>query len=107
MATGLPWKNSMIISILLALSLVISLGLLITAYIIIKRLLAKIDTYEEWILDFKTDVIQTLERMRDIDKSVVFSDRLNEKGAFESDDQVGGCFKDLLELIEKLNQRTQ
>ena len=89
MATGLPWKNSMIISILLALSLVISLGLLITAYIIIKRLLAKIDTYEEWILDFKTDVIQTLERMRDIDKSVVFSDRLNEKGAFESDDQVG------------------
>ena len=97
----------MIISILLALSLVISLGLLITAYIIIKRLLAKIDTYEEWILDFKTDVIQTLERMRDIDKSVVFSSRLNEKGAFESDDQVGGVFKDLLALVEKLNQRTQ
>ena len=106
MVTGLPWKNSMI-TILLALSLVISLGLLITAYIIIKRLLAKIDTYEEWILDFKTDVIQTLERMRDIDKSVVFSSKLNEQGAFESDDQVGGVFKDLLELVEKLNQRTQ
>jgi hypothetical protein len=95
------------ITVLLALSLVISLGLLITAYIIIRRLLAKIDTYEEWVLDFKTDVVDTLERMRDIDKSVVFSSRLNEKGAFESDDQVGGVFKDLLELIEKLNQRTQ
>jgi hypothetical protein len=95
------------ITILLALSLVISLGLLITTYIIIKRLLAKIDTYEEWILDFKTDVIDTLERMREIDKSVVFSSKLNEQGAFESDDQVGGVFKDLLALIEKLNQRTQ
>jgi hypothetical protein len=95
------------IIILLALSLVIHIGFLITAYIIIKRLLAKIDTYEAWVLDFKTDVISTLERMRDIDKSVVFSSRLNEKGAFESDDQVGGVFKDLLELIEKLNQRTQ
>ena len=106
METNLYWKNSMI-TVLLALSLVISLGLLITAYIIIRRLLAKIDTYEEWVLDFKTDVVDTLERMRDIDKSVVFSSRLNEKGAFESDDQVGGVFKDLLELIEKLNQRTQ
>jgi len=95
------------IIILMALSLVISLGLLITAYIIIKRLLVKIETYEEWVIDFKTDVIHTLERMRDIDKSVVFSSRLNEKGAFESDDQVGGVFKDLLVLIEKLNQRTQ
>src|ERR1017187_1361862 len=106
METNLYWKNSMI-TVLLALSLVISLGLLITAYIIIRRLLAKIDTYEEWVLDFKTDVVDTLERMRDIDKSVVFSSRLNEKGAFESDDQVGGVFKDLLELIWKLNQRTQ
>jgi hypothetical protein len=45
--------------------------------------------------------------MRDIDKSVVFSSRLNEQGAFESDDQVGGVFKELLELVEKLNHRTQ
>ena len=106
MVTGLPWKNSMN-TILLALSLVISLGLLITAYIIIKRLLAKIDTYEEWILDFKTDVIQTLAQMREIDKSAVFSSKLNEQGVFESDDMVGGAFKELVALVEKLNQRTQ
>ena len=95
------------ITFLLVLILVISVVLLVTSYIIIRRLFSRIDTYEEWILDFKTDVIDTLERMRDIDKSVVFSSRLNEKGAFESDDQVGGVFKDMLELIEKLNQRTQ
>lgn len=95
------------ITFFLALGLVISLGFLITAYIIIKRLLTKIDTYEAWVMDFKTDVIQTLEQMREIDKSVVFASKLNEEGAFESDDQVGGVFKDLLALIEKLNQRTQ
>lgn len=91
--------------------LIIGLVILLTAFvascIIIHRLLKKIDLYEEWILDFKTDLISTLERMREIDKSVVFSDRVNEKGAFESDDQVGGVFKELLDLIEKLNQRTQ
>ncbi len=91
--------------------LIIGLVILLTAFvascIIIHRLLKKIDLYEEWILDFKTDLISTLEKMREIDKSVVFSDRVNEKGAFESDDQVGGVFKELLDLIEKLNQRTQ
>lgn len=94
---------------LLALSLVISLGLLITAYIIIRRLLAKIDTYEEWILDFKTDVIDTLEQMRTIDQGSTFKSSFvsSGKGAFESDDLVSGVFKDLLTLIEKLNQRTQ
>ena len=94
---------------LLTLSLVISLGLLITAYIIIRRLLAKIDTYEEWILDFKTDVIDTLEQMRTIDRGSTFKSSFESsgKGAFESDDLVSGVFKDLLALIEKLNQRTQ
>lgn len=95
------------ITILLSLGLVISLGLLAATFIIIQRLLAKVDTYEDWILDFKTDVIDTLEQMREIDKSAVFSSKLNDKGAFESDDIVGGVFKELLELVEKLNQRTQ
>ena len=91
----------------LIIGLVISLFGFTASIVIIQRLLKKIDIYEDWILDFKTDLIHTLERMRDIDKSVVFSSKLNEKGAFESDDQVGGVFKELLELVEKLNQRTQ
>jgi hypothetical protein len=95
------------ITILLSLALVISLGLLFLAYVIIRKLLAKVDIYETWIMDVKSDVIDTLEQMREIDKSGVLSSRLNDRGVFESDDQVGGVFKDLLELIEKLNQRTQ
>lgn len=63
--------------------------------------------YERWIVEFKLDVVNTLEEMRDIDKQGVFSTRINDKGLFESDDQVGGIFKDIMDLIEKLNQRTQ
>jgi hypothetical protein len=92
---------------LLTLGLVISLTLLLIGFLIIKRLLNRCEIYEEWILDFKTDVISTLEEMRDIDKSAVFSSRLNDKGVFESDDIVGGVFKELVDLVEKLNQRTQ
>lgn len=93
--------------ILLSLGLVISLTLLLITFIIIRRLLTRCETYEEWILDFKTDVIDTLEQMREIDKSAVFSSKLNDKGAFESDDIVGGVFKELQDLVEKLNERTQ
>ena len=92
---------------LLTLGLVISLALLLITFIIIKRLLSRCETYEEWILDFKTDVMDTLAQMRDIDKSAVFSSKLNDKGVFESDDIVGGVFKELVDLVEKLNQRTQ
>lgn len=95
------------ITIILSLALVISLGLLVAAFIVIQKLLLKVDLYEQWILDFKTDVIDTLEKMREIDKSAVFSNKVNEQGVFESDDMVGGVFKDLTELVEKLNQRIQ
>lgn len=108
MATSQPWKNSMITT-LLSLALVISLGLLLASFVIIKKLLLKIDIYEEWVLDFKTDVIDTLEKMRAIDTRGQFVTHISggEKGGFESDDEVGIVFKELLELVEKLNQRIQ
>jgi hypothetical protein len=92
---------------LLTLGLVIALVLLLISVAIIKRLMDRCETYEDWILDFKTDVIDTLEQMREIDKSAVFSSKLNDKGVFESDDIVGGVFKELMDLVDKLNQRTQ
>ena len=97
------------LSIILSLALVITLGLLISTFVLIRRLLKKLAVYEEWILDFKTDVIQTLEQMRAIDTRGVFVTAIanGEKGGMESDDEVGIVFKEMLELIEKLNQRTQ
>lgn len=95
------------ITFLLITGLVISLGLNAAAFILVRNALRKTRIYEEWIMDFKTDVINTLENMRAIDKQGTFATSLNDKGVFESDDQVGGIFKEILGLIEKLNERTQ
>lgn len=106
----------MITFLLMITGLVISLGLCIAEFILIKNLLKKISKYEEWmrryeewIMDFKKDVTTTLENMRDIDKDATFKSSFlsTEKGVFESDDQVSAVFKELMDLIEKLNQRTQ
>jgi len=97
------------ITIILSLALVISLGLLFLTYVIIKKLLAKVELYESWIFDVKADVIDTLEQMRAIDVRGTFITAIagGEKGGFESDDELGVVFKEMLALIEKLNQRTQ
>lgn len=95
------------ITVLLIIGLVISLGLNVAAFVLIRNLLKKVTTYESWILEFKQDVINTLSLMRAIDKQGVFATSINEKGLFESDDQVGHIFKDMIEIIEKLNTRTQ
>lgn len=94
------------ITIFLTTCLIISLGLNVAAYIGIKRLFSKNEIYEKWILEFKTDLIDTLTKMRAIDKQGTFATSMNTEGTFESDDQVGQIFKDLLDLIEKLNDRT-
>jgi hypothetical protein len=96
----------MITTLLIVIS-VISLGLNVSAYILIRNLLKKQEIYEQWILEFKTAVNTTLADMRQIDKQGVFATSVNEKGIFESDDQVGEVFKQITALIEKLNERTQ
>mgnify|MGYP001172524219 CR=1 FL=1 len=95
------------ITAFLILLLIISIGFNVATFIIIKKLLFKNQTYENWILEFKTELITTLEKMREIDKQGTFATSMNTEGTFESDDQVGQIFKELLELIEKLNDRTQ
>ena len=95
------------ITFLLIVGLIISLGFNVATFIIINRLLTRIDVYENWILDFKIDLVETLEEMRKIDKEGIFATSLNDKGTFESDDQVGQIFKNILELIERLNEKTQ
>lgn len=91
----------------LFIGLIISIILHVLTFIIIKRLLFKTLVYEKWILDTKNDLTNTLEEMRTIDRQGVFATSVNGKGVFESDDQVGQIFKELLALIDKLNDRIQ
>ena len=92
------------ITLILITSLIISFIINIALFVLVRRLLKKINIYEQWILDFQTDVISTLEQMREIDKQGTFATSINDKGVFESDDQVGGIFRELMALVEKLEQ---
>ena len=73
--------------------------------ILIKKLIIKNDIYESWILGFKQDITESIETMREIDKQGTFATSLNDKGIFESDDQVGQIFKEIIGVIEDLNEK--
>jgi len=95
------------LTFLLVTGLIISLGLNVATFILIRILLAKNGIYEQWVMELKTDVLNTLEEMRKIDTKGTFATSMNDKGTFESDDQVGQIFKELVEIVEKLNERIQ
>jgi len=52
---------------------------------------------EGWVSDFKADVLKTFVHIKLID----------DKQMFEKDDEVGIVFRDMMDLITKLNERTQ
>jgi len=96
------------IDVFLIIGLIISLGLSFIMFILVKNLLNKIHTYEMYILNFRLNLINTLEKMRDIDKQGVFSTGINsETGLFEANDPTSQIFKDLLNLVEELNKITE
>ena len=95
------------ITFLLIAGLIISLGFNVAAFLLIRILLKKIHIYEQWILEFKQNVTYTITSMREVDKQGTFATSLNDKGTFESDDQVGQIFKELLDLIEQLDSKIQ
>ena len=56
-----------------------------------------ISLLQKWIEEFKVDVLKTFAHMK----------LLDDKQMFEKDDDVGIVFRDMMELIQKLNERTQ
>lgn len=94
-------------TILLITICLVSIAINIALFFLIRRLLYKIETYEKWILDFKFDVETTYESMKKLDASGTFATSMNDKGTFESDDQVGHIFQNLVNLIKKLNDKTE
>jgi hypothetical protein len=102
-------KNKHMITFLLILALIISLGLNVATFILIQINLNKIRTYEQWIIDFKQNVSNTLEQMRKLDEDATFKSSFESTGmgVFESDDQVGHVFKELLELVKELDAKVQ
>ena len=92
------------ITFLLVFILLILIAANVAMVFLIRSLLYKISVYEQWVTDCRTRVVEILDTMRAIDVKGTFATSLNDKGTFESDDQVGQVFKDLLELVEILNE---
>lgn len=95
------------ITVLLILGLITSLGLNVAGFILINRLGQKNDIYQSWIVDARDDIEGALNLMREIDKQGTFATSLNDKGIFESTDEIGQVFKNLEEVVENLNERIQ
>jgi len=95
------------ITFILITIIILLIGIITATIILIKNLLSKINTYEMWVLEIQGDIKNTLNKMREIDKIGTFATSLNDEGIFESDDQVGQVFKEMMNIIEKLNQRIQ
>ncbi len=83
--------------ILLSVLLTLSICIIVAGYIIIGIKDDKIQTYENWILQFDTDIKQTYKQLKDID----------DKNIFSRDDDVGFAFSRILSIIEKLKDKSQ
>ena len=59
--------------------------------------LDRIETYQNWITEFKKDLTVTYSKLKDLD----------DKQMFEKDDDVGFVFSGMVKLIEKLKERTE
>jgi len=62
-----------------------------------KQYAALLDDYDVILDEFGEDVLTTYQHMKTID----------DKKWFESDDDVGNVFQDLVKIIEKFNEKTQ
>lgn len=83
--------------IILSILLTISICGIIACSIIINIGLDKIQTYENWIMEFGKDVQDTYNQLREVDNRQIF----------QRDDDVGFAFSQILLIIEKLKDKTK
>ena len=82
-----------VLLIVLLASLILNIFLLVA----LKKSFNQIDTLESWLVEFKSLVKNTYNKLKVVD----------ERGIFVKDDDVGVLFTDLLNIIELTNKRIQ
>lgn len=83
--------------ILLSIVIFVLLIIIIAMTVIIRRQSNKITFYEEWYIAFKNRVNSAHDAMREVDI----------RGSFEADDEVGGTFKTIQQIIDDLDKFVQ
>lgn len=81
--------------ILLSVLITICICGLIACYIIINIQNDKINTYENWIVEFNKSVQDTYQQLKQVDNRNIFS----------RDDDVGFAFSQILSIIETLKDK--
>ena len=88
---------------MIALAVILSVLLSATSIVIfflVKALfiqMKKNNIYERWILEFKADANFAYQTMKELDDKQIFS----------KDDEVGVAFKEMVDLLQKLNERSE
>ena len=88
----------MVITVII-LSVILTMSLCVNLYLgmSLDRNFERIDTLENWIVEFRNDVDVTHKRLKEVD----------DKQIFQKDDDVGFVFSEIIKLIEKLNKRAE
>ena len=86
-----------ILVIVLTTLLIVSMVIAVLLYKAGIRHLEENELMRNWVTEFKLDVQQTYFNIKALDDREIFS----------KDDEVGIAFKNLFEIIQKLNERTQ
>jgi len=88
--------------------LLAALGILVTVLgYFVYNLLRKVEIYEDKIADYQEIVVKQQEYVKKVSEIVVNSrdliGKIDEKGVFEADDEVGEFFRFLKDIQETLN----
>lgn len=94
----------MLITILLIIGLILSLVINILLYKILSTQLKKIKLYEKYIVEYD----EWVDSVRNLVRSVYLRmKKIDDRDIFFKDDDVGGVFTELLNLLKYLNDRVQ
>jgi|TARA_R110000868_G_scaffold192938_5_gene437563 uncharacterized coiled-coil protein SlyX len=97
------------ITIILVILLILSIGVSVFFYFSLKKALERIDLLEseldtieklntelsKWVIDFRKLVSNVYKKLKSVD----------ERGMFEKDDDVGFLFQEMLSIVEECNKR--
>ena len=61
------------------------------------NLLRKVETYEEWSENFRTEIEQVYQKLKEVD----------DKNLFEKDDDVGFVFSEILRVTKECNDKVK